>query len=235
MSFPPGIGTPDDPAHRELLQSLRRLVSGLSALFWGVPIALIVCIQTAKSDALETLNILPPLLTNAWLFYALCQLGYFHPKERIWIRTIHRAKELALIQIGLGPFLFWYSHRPNEHFFAVMTGIMAVVALLFLDSLNRIVYRITAMLPDEGLREETRHFTALNRYLLLGILLVAMLLTFLLRTLPVITIPWLNNAYVINPESLWLLVFVALLPLAMTMALIWKIKEAILFGVFGGG
>jgi hypothetical protein len=31
----------------------------------------------------------------------------------------------------------------------------------------------------------------------------------------------------------WVLVFFALLPLAMTMALLWKIKEVILDGVFG--
>ena len=38
---------------------------------------------------------------------------------------------------------------------------------------------------------------------------------------------WLNRL------GLWLLTFFALLPLAMTMALIWKTKETILDSVFG--
>ena len=37
----------------------------------------------------------------------------------------------------------------------------------------------------------------------------------------------------INRFSLWALIFFALLPLAMTMALIWKTKEVILDSVFG--
>jgi hypothetical protein len=33
--------------------------------------------------------------------------------------------------------------------------------------------------------------------------------------------------------GIWLVIFVVLFPLAMTMALIWKIKEVILASVFG--
>jgi hypothetical protein len=38
-----------------------------------------------------------------------------------------------------------------------------------------------------------------------------------------------------GPAIPWLLIFLVLLPLAMTMALIWKIKEVILDSVFGSG
>jgi hypothetical protein len=41
--------------------------------------------------------------------------------------------------------------------------------------------------------------------------------------------------YLINANGLLLMVFLVLLPLAMTMALLWKIKEVILDGVFGPG
>jgi hypothetical protein len=37
----------------------------------------------------------------------------------------------------------------------------------------------------------------------------------------------------LDQGSLWALVFLVLLPLAMTMALIWKIKETILDGIYG--
>ena len=35
---------PDPAPNVELLRSLGRLVRGLSALFWGLPLALIVCL-----------------------------------------------------------------------------------------------------------------------------------------------------------------------------------------------
>ena len=38
--------------------------------------------------------------------------------------------------------------------------------------------------------------------------------------------------YVMNALRLWLLVFLILLPMAMTMTLIWKIKEVIFASVF---
>ena len=36
-----------------------------------------------------------------------------------------------------------------------------------------------------------------------------------------------------EPASLWILTILILLPMALTMSLIWKIKEAILASVFG--
>ena len=38
---------------------------------------------------------------------------------------------------------------------------------------------------------------------------------------------------VMEPVSQWILLFLILLPVAITMSLIWKIKEAILASVFG--
>src|SRR5439155_482483 len=53
----------------ELLSSLGRLVRGLSALFWGLPIALVVCVQTAKGDWFEIFGVVPPLAVMTLLFY----------------------------------------------------------------------------------------------------------------------------------------------------------------------
>src|SRR6266496_6571796 len=61
----------------ELLSSLGRLVRGLSALFWGLPVALVVCVQTAKGEWFEKLGVVPPLCAMALLFYGLGLLGHF--------------------------------------------------------------------------------------------------------------------------------------------------------------
>jgi hypothetical protein len=87
------------------------------------------------------------------------------------------------------------------------------------------------MLPDEGLRLETRQFTTLNLNLLLATLLLALAYVGIgqFHTLPL----WLGViASVIERGSLWFLILLVLLPLAMTMALLWKTKEVILDSVF---
>ena len=43
----------------------------------------------------------------------------------------------------------------------------------------------------------------------------------------------LRTRLLLDRESLWLLILMVLLPVATTMALLWKIKEVILTGVFG--
>jgi hypothetical protein len=43
-----------------------------------------------------------------------------------------------------------------------------------------------------------------------------------------------NYSIALAPTGLWVLLFLVLLPLAVTMALIWKIKQVILDSVFGG-
>jgi hypothetical protein len=106
--------------------------------------------------------------------------------------------------------------------------------LLFLSSLNLVLYRLSTMLPDEGLREETKHFTTLNRVILAGLLFFGVAVVALLRYPNAFTLPF-DVDRLLGSGGLWLMVFLALLPLAMTMALLWKIKEVILDSVFGAG
>ncbi len=217
----------------ELLRALGRLMRGLSALFWGLPCALIVCVESANTDSLREFNVLPPLIVTVWLFYGVWQLGHFQPQERIWIRSLNRAKELALVNVGLSPFLFWYNVRPGELFYIVVVGTLAVSGLLFLSALNLVLVRLGAMLPDESIRQETRYFASFNRHLVLGIILFGAILLMLPR-LSLILPPPLQYLSANSVTLLWFLVFFVLLPLALTMALLWKIKEAILDSVFGG-
>jgi hypothetical protein len=223
---------PDPVPNPELLRSLGRLVRGLSALFWGLPAALIVCIGTAAAGWFRTYGIVPPVAVMALLLFGIWQLGAFQKQERPWRSALDQARLFALINFGLSPFLHWWYRLPDKRFFTVMMGALAVSALFFLLSLNRVMLRLGAMLPDETLRLETRQYTALNRNLLLALVLLVMLYIGLAR-MPErpfqleIAFAWLHRS------ALWVLVFLILLPLAMTMALIWKTKEVILDSVFG--
>ena len=102
-----------DPApNPELLASLGRMVRGLSALFWGLPLTLVVCVMTVQDEWLRPLNILPPLIATSLLFYGVTLLGRFQKQERIWINALERAKIFALVNIGLSPFIYWWSRLP---------------------------------------------------------------------------------------------------------------------------
>lgn len=246
---------PDPAPNAEVLRSLGRLVRGLSILFWGLPTTLIVCIQTGRTEWLRTFGLFPPIVTTALLFYGLWQLENFQKHERPWRKTLDRAKILALIDVGLSPFVYWWSRVPSHWFFTVMLDLFAVSSLLFLCELNLVLQRLGAMLPDETLRHETRQFGSVNRYLLLAILILLgfhLLLTqtpglppqfgppALMRVLARFGLaqvggiaPFNFLSVWIEHGSIWVLILLLLLPLAMTMALIWKTKEVIFDSVFG--
>jgi hypothetical protein len=222
-----------EPVNRtELLRSLGRLARGLSALFWGLPAALLICAETARAEWLKPLGILPPLAVNGLLFYGLLQMSRFQRQERVWHHALDRAKLLAMVNLGLCPFLYWQNKMPAQPFFNAAVFVLGLSAILFLFNLNLVLKQLGAMLPDETLRQETRQFTALNRWLLVALLLctAVYVLVLLDPNLPA----RLGALFLwINRFSFWVLTFFALLPLAMTMALIWKTKEVILDGVFG--
>jgi hypothetical protein len=217
----------------ELLRSLGKLARGLSALFWGLPASLIVCAETARIELLKPIGIVPALVVNALLLFGLWQMGDFQKQERPWRNTLDRAKLLGLINLGLCPFLFWFSRMPEQPFFRAAILVLVLSAILFLFNLNVVLKQLGAMLPDETLRQETRQFTLLNRWLLVGWLFFV---TASIAVLQIFDLPTL-----INPKILfWLqhaeiavLLFLGLAPLATTMALIWKTKETIFDGVFG--
>ena len=223
---------PEPAPNAELLRSLARLVRGLSALFWGLPLALIVCFHTAKADSLRVFNVIPPLVSTGLLVYALWQLGDFQKQERVWHTALDRARVLSLINFGLSPFLFWWNRVPYNLFFLIMVTLLCGSGLLFLGSINLVLRRLGAMLPDEALRIETRQFTALNLNLIVMDLLLGIgyLAALQARVVPL----WLGTALnLLEHGSLWVLVGLVLRPLAMTMALLWKTKEVILDSVFG--
>lgn len=213
------------------MRSLGRLVRGLSALFWGLPAALVVCFHTAKAEGFQTFGVIPPLISTGLIVYGLWQLSDFQRQERIWRKALDRARILATINFGLSPFLYWWNRIPGNLFFLVTVLALGLCALLFLVSLNVVLQRLAAMLPDEGLRIETRQFTAINLNLLLATLVLIVLFVGVrqLTNIPL----WLQVLEeAIDRGSFWLLVLLVLLPLALTMALIWKTKEVILDGVF---
>lgn len=245
--FESGAGTTAAP-RAEVIRSLGHLTRGLSALFWGLPIALVVCVQSAKGDWFRPLGVVPPVIATGLLFYALSLIGTYQPQERIWIHAMERARLVALFNVGLSPFLYWWSRIPTNPFFTLIVDGMLVSGIVFLLVLNPLLQRLTAMLPDEALRAETRLFTSMNRTILTVVLVLLggyLTLMHIQPGAPERLIGWFLKVlplpaqaqmvfYFLDRAGLWLTLFPILFPIAMTMALIWKIKEVILASVFGG-
>lgn len=237
----------ETPPNAELLSALGRLVRGLSLLFWFLPIALVLCTMTAIGEWLRQFGVVPALITTAALCYGLNLLGHFQKQERPWIAALDRARLLALVNFGLSPFLYWWSRVPSHQFLTAVVQTLVFTGLLFLICLNPVLARLAAMLPDETLRHETRLFTSLNRTLLVVILTALTAYALILRLDPALPdkfIGWILRIAPLSQQTVPLitlldrgrnhvLILLVLFPVAMTMALIWKIKEVILASVFG--
>ena len=224
---------PDPNPNPELLRSLGQVVRGLSVLFWSLPIALVVCVQTAQADYLRLFGVLPPLVATGMLVYGLHLLGHFHRDERIWTNALERAQLLAVLNLGLSPFLFWWSRLPSQPRYAAMVQVLALSGLGFVILLNSVLRRLTAMLPDETLRHETIAFTRLNSGLL-TLCLLALAVHFTLDHIawhPDFLNRWQGWVEHAGQYGLW---FLILLTTATTMAMLWKTKEVIFHSVFGG-
>jgi hypothetical protein len=234
------FGMSDALPNTELLRSLGRLVRGLSALFWGLPIAFVISAVTANTDWFGTFNIVPPLIPTGLLLFGLWEIGSFQKQERPWRAALNEARLFALVNFGLSPFLFWWNRVPESAplrwLFDLNLCALVISAWMFLFSLNTVLWRLAAMLPDETLRQETRVFTAINRRLLLALaILTTAWIAFILHS------GWADRLETLQPNIVaWFFrireavsLVLGLLPLAMTMALIWKTKEVVLDGVFG--
>jgi len=215
----------------ELLRSLGRLARGLSALFWGLPASLIVCTGTASAGWFKGFSAVPALAATGLLLFGLWQMGSFQKQERPWRAALDRARLFALVNFGLCPFLYWWNRMPSHPFFTIVVSVLALSGLLFLFDLNLVLARLGAMLPDETLRHETKQFTTMNRALLVAMLFLVAIYFVLMRAtgLPAQLLVVIE---LFERTSHWSLVFFILVPLSMTMALIWKTKEVIFASVF---
>ena len=220
----------------ELMWSLRRLVRGLSTLFWGMPFTLLVCVQGAGSEWLRSLHVVPPVVATGMLLYGLHEISYFHRTERPWRESLELTRLFALVNVGLSPFIYFWSQMPREPFFNQAVMALSLSCILFLAALNRSLQRLAAMLPDETLREETRMFSSMNLWLMVTVLVLVMLYQVLSQFAdtpgsepPKLLIVLLN---ILSETRRFLLLFLVLLPLSITMTMVWKIKEVVLASVF---
>ena len=134
----------------ELLRSLGQLARGLSALFWGLLYgahhlrgdgeAWICCGHWASCLVLAV---------NALILFGLWQMDDFQKQERPWRKALDRAKIIGIVNLGLSPFLFFYSRKPDQPLFFYSVLVLFFSSLMFLFELNVVLRQLGAMLLDE--------------------------------------------------------------------------------------
>lgn len=208
---------------------------GLSALFWGLPLALVLAVQSLTINPfghLGIVSLLAPSAGFALLFYGLFLLGSFPAFDPGWRGLLDRARLPALTCLGLSPFLHWYRRLPDNDFFVAAVHLLGLFGVALLITLNVLVRRLTTAMPDPLLRLEAGTFTRFNNGCLLALPLLVLVWALAWRWLGAPTHVRLLLQW-IEPFRFMVLLFLLLLPLSMTMSMLWKAKETLLKLVSG--
>lgn len=220
-------------SEKTVLPSLARVVRGLVLLFWGVPAMLLATTACALDLGWRQFGFAPTAVASASLVVGLVHLRKFQARETVWVNARHRASFLALLLVGLSPTPVWWNRAPEEAFFGHGMVLLSLAGVAFLIAVNDVLLRLAAMLPDQALRSETLFFTRLNSRGLMVLGLFVLLWLGLPHWNPAPE-PIARFRYFLEFTRPWLFIMLLLPPVALTMTLLWKIKEAILHSVFRG-
>lgn len=220
-----GVG--DDPR-----AGLAGVLRGLSALFWALPLALLAFARHFLAIIPTLYDLVLPSIASGLALYGLVRMGPYRQGERIWQSALMRSQTLALLVVGLSPFLFLWSRMPSVDFFARAVALLLAVALVFLVSLLGTLERLAAMMPDDTVCGDARLFRGLTAYVVS--VLAGVSVTLYWRLAP----GHLSEFLEIPRQPLGLgrqaiLLLLILVPVAMTMAVTWKLKEVVLAAVVG--
>ena len=235
------------PLHPDLMPSLRQLVRGLEILVWALPFSLLVCMQEIMGSEWESWGALPLLLSMALLWYGTSRMKCFQPQEGVWQSAVRMSEVLAIIMVGLVPFLHWQQtipdqaaafYSPEQKHVVYSVIIFCAASVMFLLNLNHLLNRLVAMLPDPIQRADIRFFVIVN-----FVLFLPLMLSMCLSQLSLPLYNWFAQNHpqlaqrigsVLGLENFLHLVtlWIATLIVATSMAMLWKTKEAILNSVF---
>lgn len=211
---------------------LGRVLRGLSSLFWGLPVTLVAFARHFLSVWPSVYDLVLPPLGTLLLVYGVFRLSRFHPQERVWQQSVFTAESLGMVLVGLSPFLYLWSRVPTEPLFARAVAVLVFAAVLFLVALTRLLSRLAAMLPDPATQADAHLFHVLTGYVGLTLGTMAAVLYWRLAPASLSEFLSLPQQPIAQGFQAFLLMLL-LIPIAMSMAVTWKLKEVVM-GVLMG-
>ncbi|RME94044.1 MAG: hypothetical protein D6766_06875 [Verrucomicrobia bacterium] len=208
----------------------RRVVRALAGLFWGLPLALVTGVLTARTPLLGELRFGPALLACGLVAWSCHLLAAVRTDEPHWQARIEGARVLAVILCGLAPFLHWFQLAPAHLHYAGCAFGFLLAGLWLLARISGVLVTLAGWIEPDRLESEARHFRGVVLPLLGGVF--------------VVSLGWvvLNHSplgpraraslvpLLVRVDLTSLLMLVA--AVALNMAMAWKLKDAVLEEVF---
>jgi hypothetical protein len=208
------------------------VLRGLSAIFWGMPVTLMAFARHFLAVWPSVYDLVLPPLGTGLLLLGVFRLGRLHPQERIWQQALFSAQALSVVLLGLSPFLYLWSRVPGEPLFARAVAVLLLAAILFLVALTRVLARLAAMLPDPSTQADAHLFHVLTGYVGLTLSTVAAVLYWRLSPASLSEFLTLPQQPIAHGFQAFMLLLI-LIPIAMSMAVAWKLKEVVMAVLVG--
>lgn len=206
--------------------AMRRLIRGFSALFWGLPLALLFSFKTGTGFLVSRPEAIIPIVAFGLLSFGSHQLKSLRLTNQPSIHLVDWVNLLALVNLGLSPFLYFWNQHPTEPYFSQVVGLLLLSGLLFVYFLNRLLLHLGNRLHEEPLRSEANLFSSFNTYCLIA-LTIAIAVYLLTAKAPLAMTDFRMIAHPLLRMAHVVVLFFILLPLALTMTLTWRVKEAL--------
>lgn len=217
---------------------LVRLSQGFSCVFWGLPVALLFCVQIHLLDVLVAdprlrismrqlyfmlfLAMLATICVGAWKF---CLVKVIGPR---WLSRARCSLVFAALILYFSPFLYWWRALPHNLFLTINLFGLILVVIGFLISMNLLSMELGRFLGDRSLRKESRLFLGLNALVLAvptaGSIGWAVMVSWKNESLASLGLGFLALFHLHYPWKLMLFVLL-FLPVSLTLANLWRVKE----------
>ncbi len=220
----------DLPRSRYLIPDVLR---GMSALFWGLPIALVSSIQVTLDSYALMMRFLFPLSAFALLAYGAHQVRWIQVLGmRSWRFRVDLLRVVSLAQLLLAPFLLFYSRSPDQPLFVASLYLLGLCWCLFLLALCQVLGGMVQTIGEESMRQD---FLWMKGFIGGALSLMALGWTILfVRNLFLEAERMPLILYLLHPQFLGtFLIISAIFPVTVLMNLAWKLKEHVFHEALG--
>ncbi len=202
---------------------LIRLARGFSAVFWGIPVSLMLYAGALDIRVYSTFRI-PAYVLGIVVIYAglvfLRRAGAITPR---WLRTVRVLLVMLVFEFYLAPFVYWWKQMPYVPYYVINVFALLACTTLGLFFMNQLAGEVGRIAHDTTFLIETQ----ICAWLSLALMLLPVLhsLYYSVRAiLELRSVIFFESTSLPPPLPPWTYAII-LLPFTLTMATAWKAKE----------